>query len=485
MSNFYAIYPPEGSGSGGGGVTSLDGLVGALDLVAGSGISISSVGSDITITNTGSGTPLAIGETIVGANSLSMLFASVSGTLFQDLAFTYTYTPGPIRLLTVGAGYPATIALGTSTTLIDDGSVDSTLTLGTTSGSGNLYMGGTFRAYSDGVNAIVTNPSTGGTLTLAGSLGSGVAHLVDASGYGLISDGSGNFEAETSQFTIGGGSDSGVLYLGADDNGRLIRNLGVSTELLNLPGSCSLTLNDDSTMNLTTVGSMGLNFDSSGNGTFNSGSLSVLDSSNSGVLKFGVEGSLQDDGLGNITLTNTAFAQQIAMTASGTLNIQDASTEGLNLNGSGSGSMKFNLAVGGSFECGSSTTSVLSNSSLRVVGGHISTSQQIQPTVMTTIAGAGVALTPKSTDVVGSVNLTISSVSIAPAGGVICTVNFFHPYNSPPFVVISSNSDAAVAGGLYVSTINPTSFSISNHVAIIGGTSPSTISFTFMVMEGF
>lgn len=61
MSNFFASYPPQASGGSGGGVTSLDGMAGALTLVAGTGISIIDGSSTITISSTGSGTPVTIG----------------------------------------------------------------------------------------------------------------------------------------------------------------------------------------------------------------------------------------------------------------------------------------------------------------------------------------------------------------------------------------------------------------------------------------
>jgi trimeric autotransporter adhesin len=58
--NGYARYSGLGSGGGGGGVTSLNTLTGALTLVAGTGISITPSGSNITIAATNSGTVTAV-----------------------------------------------------------------------------------------------------------------------------------------------------------------------------------------------------------------------------------------------------------------------------------------------------------------------------------------------------------------------------------------------------------------------------------------
>lgn len=59
---FYAKYVGNlsGGGGGGGGVTSLNTLVGALNLVPGTNISITPAGSNITIDATGGGSPLEI-----------------------------------------------------------------------------------------------------------------------------------------------------------------------------------------------------------------------------------------------------------------------------------------------------------------------------------------------------------------------------------------------------------------------------------------
>jgi hypothetical protein len=60
MSSFFAVYPVLTNPSGGGsGVSSVNGATGALDILPGAGISVTTVGTDVTITNIGAG-----GETV-------------------------------------------------------------------------------------------------------------------------------------------------------------------------------------------------------------------------------------------------------------------------------------------------------------------------------------------------------------------------------------------------------------------------------------
>ena len=72
---FYGSYPPSGGGSGSG-VTSLNGLTGALTLVAGTGITITPSGSNITIASTGSGTVTSVAL----ADDSSTPIYSISGS---------------------------------------------------------------------------------------------------------------------------------------------------------------------------------------------------------------------------------------------------------------------------------------------------------------------------------------------------------------------------------------------------------------------
>ncbi len=129
--NFYVRWPQ----TGGGGVTSLNSLTGALNLVAGTGISITPSGTNITITNTSLGvltigtidseiTPSANGATI---NGTALIMQSASASV-PGLVNNTTQSFSGNKTLT------ANLAVQGSTSL-DNGAI-------TTDGSGNYTSSG-------------------------------------------------------------------------------------------------------------------------------------------------------------------------------------------------------------------------------------------------------------------------------------------------------------------------------------------------------
>jgi hypothetical protein len=85
--NNYVDLPPEGGG--GSGVSSLNGLTGALTLVGGSGITVTPSGSNITISSTGGGTVTSVGLADTSATPIFTVSGSpvtTSGTLDLTLS---------------------------------------------------------------------------------------------------------------------------------------------------------------------------------------------------------------------------------------------------------------------------------------------------------------------------------------------------------------------------------------------------------------
>lgn len=126
MSNFFARYVGIGGGGGGGGVTSLDGLTGALTLVAGTGISIVDGVSTITIASTSAGdltltafgsTPNDAGASLSGqALTLQPADATHPGgvsTTTQSFAGNKTFT-GTIAASNLSGTNTGDLVLGTA-----------------------------------------------------------------------------------------------------------------------------------------------------------------------------------------------------------------------------------------------------------------------------------------------------------------------------------------------------------------------------------
>src|SRR5580698_9815698 len=126
MPSQYAEYPVQG---GSGGVSSLNGLEGALTLVAGSGISITPSGSSITIASTASS----------GANTALSNLTSPTA-INQSLLFG---TDGASSIGASLASRPSAIYVKNSVTIAGDTGVPGTLTVGSdnTGGAGSLFLG--------------------------------------------------------------------------------------------------------------------------------------------------------------------------------------------------------------------------------------------------------------------------------------------------------------------------------------------------------
>lgn len=168
--NFYSKYPNSG---GSGGVSSLNGLTGALTLVSGSGITITPSGSDITITATGGGggadtdlgnltSPTAINQTLTSAvgTSLALLgpdSSTVNPPITTVTGGNFTGAPGIRR----GGGVNITGGGGASRgggVSISGGSAD-------TQGGSVGIMGGNSLA----------GPATGGNVSISDGLSIGAA----------------------------------------------------------------------------------------------------------------------------------------------------------------------------------------------------------------------------------------------------------------------------------------------------------------------
>lgn len=124
---------PQYSGGSGGGVTSLEGLSGALQLVAGSGISITDNGTDtITITNTGGGGGSVAWGGITGTlSNQTDLQTALDGKVDENAAITGAtktkITYDSKGLVTAGADLAAgDMPTGIDATKIGAGSVDNT-----------------------------------------------------------------------------------------------------------------------------------------------------------------------------------------------------------------------------------------------------------------------------------------------------------------------------------------------------------------------
>lgn len=128
-------WPPAGAGGGGGGVSSLNSLTGALNLVAGSGITITPGSGNLTIAATaGSAITALTGDgAATGPGSVPLVLATVNlnvGT-FGSASGVGSFTANGKGLVTAASVIPIQIAESQVTNLISDlAGKQATLTLG-------------------------------------------------------------------------------------------------------------------------------------------------------------------------------------------------------------------------------------------------------------------------------------------------------------------------------------------------------------------
>jgi hypothetical protein len=146
-----------GSGATGAGVTSLNGLTGALKLTPGSGISITPAGTTITIASTGGGgsglTSVTHDASLTGAGTGSSPLAIANGQVVRSLN---------------GLHDAVTLAAGSNVTLTPSGS---TITIASAGGGGSLTLPFTGTTSVSSPAFLVTNQNTAG-FSIEGDLGS-------------------------------------------------------------------------------------------------------------------------------------------------------------------------------------------------------------------------------------------------------------------------------------------------------------------------
>lgn len=333
MSTFFADYPV--ASGGGGGVTSLNGLTGALTLVGANGITITPAGSNITITGSGGtvntigpidseASPSADGATITG-NSLIMQSASATvpglvNTLAQTLSGTKTFTSPVLHPDGTVTNPAVAFANEPSTGIYRDGTgswnvtvlgVDafSVLAVGsnynfgfgqTASSSPGNFLNATGTIAGQGIFAYANySPATNSQTVLYVGNGPGGANpiTVENSSYstaGYLAGGGALFASPNlSQLNIG--SESSTGYIGFNVGGRTL-----ATERMRLT-STALTINSGTDLVLS----------GSSSGAF---TLNAAATTSSYAVTFPASqsaGALTNNGSGVLTWSASQLARQI------------------------------------------------------------------------------------------------------------------------------------------------------------------------------
>jgi hypothetical protein len=180
MSTFVDL-PSCGGCSGESGVISLNGLMGTIDLIAGTGISITTLGQNITISNTESGGSVT-SVSVVTVNGFAGTVANPTTTPAITLETTITGI-----LQGNGTAISAASTLGSGSIVLSSVPTNGELLIGST--SDGYYVPATLTAgagisITNGSGSITitnTEPSSGGTVTSVGLSTPGVLYSVSSS----------------------------------------------------------------------------------------------------------------------------------------------------------------------------------------------------------------------------------------------------------------------------------------------------------------
>ena len=208
MSSF--VWPPQPSGSGGGGVTSLNSLTGDLNLVAGSGISVTPSGTELIIAATGSGMGSV---TSVAMTTPGVLF-TVTGspiTTFGTLALNLVTQTANLVFAGPTSGAAATPTFR-SLGLTDLPSIANNTIMGNNTGSSAAPVALTVAqvnailpVFTSSLNGIVPN-SSGGTANFLRADGTWAVPAGGGSGSG--------FAYLSSNTSVYGGTNSTLSFTG-------------------------------------------------------------------------------------------------------------------------------------------------------------------------------------------------------------------------------------------------------------------------------